>query len=248
MACKKCQQTGHNTRSCKQKESLVSAPKEETKTDVKVEPPVKLEMTTNLNWYVIPEINKETYLRLVKPLYDIIEGKKLSKSEPDQFAQHGWILFHNMKRDEWEHEHKKIQIERAWTMAWGDFHQNFMGSFPGWINYKKGHPTGCDIGKEDGTCVVEVKNNTNTMNSSSKESVLKKLKKQHGLGKRSLLVVINGDIKKSVKDGIETISGRQFYEELSGKPTFIDDILSTTNETFKRYKTFEALKTALESV
>jgi hypothetical protein len=222
----------------------VSAPK----TDVKVNPVVNVGMSIFPSWYKIREINKETYLRLVKPLYDIIEGKKLSKSEPDLFAQQGWMLFHNMKKEEWEHQHKKIQIERAWTMTWGTFHQNLMGSFPGWINYKKGHSTGCDIGNEDNNCVGEVKNNTNTMNSSSKESVLKKLKKQKDLGKRALLVVINGDIKKTVKDGIETISGRQFYEELSGRPTFIDDILSTTNESFRQYKTFDALKTALEIV
>lgn len=129
----------------------------------------------------------------------------------------------------------------------GDFHQALMGIFPGWINYKRGHATGCDIGKEDNTCVVEIKNNTNTMNSSSKESNLKKLKKQKELGKRAVLVIINGDIKPSVKDGVETISGRQFYEELSGRVTFMDDLLSTTNETFTRYKTFESLKLALES-
>lgn len=203
--------------------------------------------TAHLSWYKIPEIDKTTYLSLIKPLYDILEGKKASKSEPDPFAQQGWMLFHNMNIEEWEHENKKIQIKRAWTMSWGDFHQALMGIFPGWINYKRGHATGCDIGKEDNTCVVEIKNNTNTMNSSSKESNLKKLKKQKELGKRAVLVIINGDIKPSVKDGVETISGRQFYEELSGRVTFMDDLLSTTNETFTRYKTFESLKLALES-
>jgi formylmethanofuran dehydrogenase subunit A len=122
-----------------------------------------------------------------------------------------------------------------------------MGTFPGWENYKKGHITGCDIGKKDDTCVAEIKNNTNTMNSSSKESVLKKLKKQKDLGKRALLVVINGDTQYSVKDGIETISGRQFYGEISGRLTFMDDMLSTVTETFKQYNTFEALKLALEN-
>lgn len=44
MACSKCQQEGHDKRSCKQKESLVSAPKIDAENDVKVEPPVKIEM------------------------------------------------------------------------------------------------------------------------------------------------------------------------------------------------------------
>jgi hypothetical protein len=37
MVCSICKQTGHNTRTCKQKVSLVSAPKIEAETDVKVE-------------------------------------------------------------------------------------------------------------------------------------------------------------------------------------------------------------------
>lgn len=246
MKCSICKQEGHNKRSCKKIITPVSALKIEAETDVKVTPQVNVEMDVVLPlWYKIHEINKETYLRLIKPLYDIIEGNKVSKSEPDLFAQQGWMSFHNMTKEEWDDKNKKNQIERAWTMAWGNFHQSLMGSFPDWRNYKTGHETGCDIGRDDNTCVAEIKNNTNTMNSSSKESVLKKLKKQRDLGKRALLVVINGDIKKSVIDGIEQISGRQFYEELSIRPTFRDDLLETTNETFKLYRTFEALKAAL---
>jgi hypothetical protein len=220
--------------------TLVSVPKIETETDVKVE------MISFPSWYMIPEINKNNFLSLIKPLYDIIEGKKVSKSEPDPFAEQAWMSYHSMTSETWMIEHKKIQIERAWTMAWGTFHQNCIGCFPDWETYKKGHLTGCDIGKKNGTCVGEVKNNINTMNSSSRESVLKKLKKQHELGKRAILIVINGDIKQSVKDGIETISGRQLYEEISGRRSFMDDILKTTNNAFSSYKTYEALKLALE--
>ena len=44
MKCSICKQEGHNKRSCKTMTTPVSAPKIETKTDVKVEPPVKVEM------------------------------------------------------------------------------------------------------------------------------------------------------------------------------------------------------------
>lgn len=245
MKCSICKQEGHNKRSCKTMTTPVSAPKIEAETDVKVKALVKVEMTTVPNWYTIQEIDTKTFVSLVEPLYDILEGKKLSKSEPDPFAQQVWVSYNGLTEEQWSTEHKKIQIERAWTMAWGDFHQNLMGSFPGWDNYKKGHVTGCDIGKKDDSCVGEVKNNTNTMNSSSKESVMKKLKKQYDLGKRALLVVINGDTKHFTKDGIETISGRQFYEELSGRATFLDDLLTTLNQAFAQFKTFNALKNAL---
>jgi hypothetical protein len=200
------------------------------------------------NWYKILEIHPDTYLNLMKPLYDILEGKKISKSEPDPFSKQGWISFNKTTEEEWEESHKKIQIARAFSMTWGDFHQNLMGTFPGWIDYKKGHDTGCDIGKEDNTCVAEIKNNVNTMNSSSKESVLRKLKKQKDLGKRALLIIINGDIAPSIKDGIEMISGKQFYEELSGRSTFMEDLLFTTTKTFERCNTLDSLKSALKNV
>ena len=44
-------------------------------------------------WYKILEIHTDTYLNLMKPLYDILEGKKVSKSEPDPFSKQGWISF-----------------------------------------------------------------------------------------------------------------------------------------------------------
>uniref|UniRef100_A0A6C0DZQ4 Restriction endonuclease n=1 Tax=viral metagenome TaxID=1070528 RepID=A0A6C0DZQ4_9ZZZZ len=200
----------------------------------------------DISWYKIPEIKIKVFITLIKPLYDIIEGKKIQKSEPDIFAQELWMALYNMTNEEWEKEHKKIQIERVWTMALGIFHQNIMGSFDNWENYKKGHKSGCDIGKIDGSCIAEIKNNINTMNSSSKESVLKKLKKQKELNKRTLLVIVNGDIKNYVKDGIEFISGRMFYNELSGRSNFMDDLLLTLTECFIHYKTYNALTDSLK--
>jgi len=44
MVCSICKQTGHNTRTCKQKVSLVLEPKNGTKTDVNVIPRVKVDM------------------------------------------------------------------------------------------------------------------------------------------------------------------------------------------------------------
>jgi hypothetical protein len=252
MKCSVCKKEGHNKRSCKMTTSFSAQ-----KTDLKLINEIKLEeiesmmatmsLEIELPWYKIPEISKELFISLIKQLYDIIEGKKIQKSEPDQFAQELWMSFNNLTKEEWEYEHKKIQIQRAWTMAIGNFHQNLMGSFPGWENYKKGHKSGCDIGKIDNSCIGEIKNNVNTMNSSSKESVIRKLKKQKDLGKRALIIIINNffDTNKSCEYGIEWISGKKFYEELSGRSTFMEDLLSTLNECFKQFKTFTSLKIAI---
>lgn len=200
------------------------------------------------SWYKIPEVTPTNFLAAIKPLYDHLEGKKTSKSEPDPFAQQSFMNYNNQSQEEWEKQHKQIQMFRAYTMEWGNFHQNLMGSFPGWQNLKTGDVSKCDICTADKSCVGEIKNNINTMNSSSKESVLAKLKKQKALGKRAILVEVNGDRKTSTLDGIEFISGRTFYEELSGRPEFMDDLLATTNMCFKQFKTFDQLKQCLGSV
>lgn len=201
-----------------------------------------------MDWYKIPEINYEMFLSLSKPLYEILEGKKSPKSEPDVFAKECLKSFKDQSEDDWKKYHRSIQIERTWTMEWGKFHQNLMGSFPGWNNYKQGHETGCDIGKEDGTCVAEIKNNTNTMNSDSLKSVQRKLNKQKELGKRVILIVVNGDIRHRNIDGIEWMSGRQFYEEVTGRASFWSDLLYTATYCFKTFKTFDELKYHLRTV
>jgi hypothetical protein len=197
------------------------------------------------SWYRVPEIPTELLAELLKSMYDILEGKKRSKSEADPFANDTWRDYHNMTNDEFEHERKQIQTHRAWTMLYGEFHQTLLGSFPGWTSYGKGHSSGCDIGTLDGTCIGEVKNNTNTMNSSSKDSVLRKLKIQNALGKRTLLIIVNGDTKHNTQDGIEWISGREFYAEISGRSEFMDDLHWTLRECFKQFKSHTSLKMAL---
>jgi hypothetical protein len=83
------------------------------------------------------------------------------------------------------------------------------------------------------------------MNSSSKESVVKKLQKQVAAGKRALLIVVNGDIPHRTIDGVEWISGRDFYAEVTGRREFMADLLGTLMYCFTAFKTYEELATAL---
>jgi hypothetical protein len=198
------------------------------------------------SWYRIPEISTKTFLLLISPLYDITEGRKTSVSEPDRFAKDSWMAIFNKSEEEWYTMNKEVQKVRAWTMAWGHFHQNLMGSFSEWENYKTGHETKCDIGTKDRSCVVEIKNNTNTMNADSKRSVILKLKKQKDLGKRVVLVTINGSVPSGIPDYIENIDGKTFYEDLSGRSNFMDDLHTTITDCFKQFKTNRELKIALE--
>jgi hypothetical protein len=206
----------------------------------------RMSYATKHDWYKVPEISLEQFLLHVKPLYDILEGKKPSKSEPDPFAHDCYLAYYGQSQEQWEEDQKRWQAARAWSMAIGTFHQNIMGSCNGWVNYGKGHTTGCDIGKNDSTCVAEVKNNINTMNSDSRKSVLQKLNKQKDLGKRAMLVIVNaGDMHYHDITGIEWISGRKFYQEITGRKNFIDDLLSTLSECLAKFKTFDELSTHL---
>jgi len=195
--------------------------------------------------YKIPEIATSDFLTHIRPLYDLLEGKKTSKSEEDPFAKRAWMSYYGKSEADWVAENRMIQIRKVLTMELGNFHQNMMGSLPGWVNYKIGHASGCDIGRADDTIIAEIKNNTNTMNSSSKESVVKKLQKQVAAGKRALLIVVNGDISHRTIDGVEWISGRDFYAEATGRPEFIDDLLTTLLHCFTTYKTYAELAKAL---
>ena len=196
-------------------------------------------------FYKIPEIPCDAFLTEIKRMYSVLEEKSKSTSEYNLFAQTIQESYYGQTTEEWSRLQEMIQRERAFRMALGEFHQNMMGSFPGWMNYKRGHSTGCDIGTVDETCVVEIKNNENTMNSSSKESVFNKLRKQKEQGKRAILVIVNRVAKKEEKNGIEIIGGREFYEELSGRSDFMDDLLSTMKSVFTHYKMYDALRESL---
>ena len=200
--------------------------------------------TLTMSWYRIPQVPLEKVVELLKKQYDILEGKHKSSTKVDKFARDTYIAFHNITKEEYDRLHTIPQQIRAFSMVWGDFHQQLIGCISTWETLKKGHATGCDNISKDGKCIAEVKNNTNTMNSSSQKSVIEKLQIQHKLGKRALLVVMNGDIPSKIGDGVEWINGKDFYAEISGSPTFFDDLHSTVVHIFKHYKTYAELKNA----
>ena len=191
------------------------------------------------DWYKIPDVSRNTFIANMKPFYDINEGKKPSISKTDPFAIECWKALQNLNltNEQFLIEQEMIQTKRAWTMAWGNFHQALMGSFKGWENLKQGHESKCDIRRTDNKCYGEIKNHVNTMNSGGKESVSRKLKKHVKLGRRALLVIVNGTRNITDENGIEWITGRNFYQELSGRSTFFDDLLTTTVGCFSRFKT-----------
>ena len=81
-------------------------------------------------------------------------------------------------------KHNKLIIlkEKQLQMNIGKIWQEIIGNYDGFINLKSHHNTGLDIISYEKKIIIELKNRTNTDNSSSKKTNLEKLanfKKQH---------------------------------------------------------------------
>jgi len=200
------------------------------------------------SWYTIPEIAFNPFLELLQPIYKRMDVTTESKSEEDPLFRMVFQASQGMSDEDYDKFLKQMQMTKRLQMAMGDFHQHLMGLFDGWDDYKQGHETKCDIGKKDGTVVCEVKNNINTMNSDSLRSVNQKLNKQKELGKEARVIIVNGNIPRKEKEGIIWMSGKDFYEEQSGRDTFMQSLQTTMQHIFSTYSTFDTLLTSLETV
>lgn len=197
-------------------------------------------------WYKLPEIPFESYVRCLRPLYQVLEKRNKSKSQPDVFLKTILASHSGMTTEQWSAAELQRLYEKALSMKMGDFHEELMGKFPGYETLPLGHPTGTDVRKTDDTEFIEVKNRDNTMNSGSAETVIRSLTKLADEGKKSILVLVNSAKKTlprfKAPRTVEVVSGRQIYAYLSGRDTFYDDLLETLNQTFRRYPTYASLE------
>lgn len=111
--------------------------------------------------------------------------------------------------------------------ACGNFWQKRFGEFPGWEDLKTGHESGCDLKNEELGVIMELKNKYNTMNSTSMNATIQKLKRQEGY-KRRVIGIINGrghDIR-IVGDGmVEIIQGKELFRLVTGNPEYMNVVL-----------------------
>ena len=196
-------------------------------------------------WYLIPEIPFAAYAKCLKPIYEVLEHKNTSKTNPDIFLKTILAAHSGMTVEQWDALEKARLHQKALEMKMGDFHEELLGKFPGYETLPVGHETGTDVRKTDNSGFLEVKNRDNTMNSGSADSVVRKLTALIDQGKSATLVLVNSAKKKlprfKAPAAVRVINGRQAYTELSGRATFYDDLLKTIDETFKRYPTYVSL-------
>jgi len=93
--------------------------------------------------------------------------------------------------------------EKQRQMKVGEIWQEVLGSYNGFINLKIGHETGLDILSHTKKIAIELKNRTNTDNSSSKKSNLYKLANFKKKNPEYVCVYanINADTEKKTLDG-----------------------------------------------
>ena len=93
-------------------------------------------------------------------------------------------------------KHRQMKIGEIW--------QEIIGSYPEFINLKIGHITGLDLLSESRKIIIELKNRTNTDNSSSKKTNLDKLAKfkKENPDYKCIYANINANTKDKTLKGI----------------------------------------------
>jgi hypothetical protein len=187
-----------------------------------------------MDFYKIPEIRFVHYVECLEDIYDAKNTKlPIQDDEIDRFLRASLPFDQDAKR------------QKLLTMKWGYFHQNLAGKFRGYHTLKNGHTSGLDVIKDDGTEFWEWKNKFNTMNSASAKTTELKLLKKIEEGVSAFLVQVNcpnGKVNRhAMPNTIHVLNGKQGYAHISGRDTFFEDLLTTVEETFRRFKTFEEI-------
>lgn len=127
MKCSICKQEGHNKRSCKKMTTPVSAPKIEAKTDVKVEPVVKVEMSvidkvcefiaTNTDKRIVLLRKREVIMWLFGDLSFLPPIEKKNKTSDEAKYK---VLEDKWGQDMLKTRRPDLKLDKQWTNKFGE--------------------------------------------------------------------------------------------------------------------------------
>jgi len=207
---------------------------------------------SNPDWYLIPEIEFSKFIKILGDIYIVLEEKnKLTAVVNDPFLKAILECHGNLNEEQWNEMERLRRFQKALEGKVGYLHQGLAGSFKGWRTIESVEGNGLDIVNNEHTEIMEWKNKCNTMNSGSAATVIKKLKTQVSEGKKAFLVMVNcGSItpRFGAPPEIIVMNGQEAYEHLSGRASFFNDLLVTISYVFKKYKTYEELRSILEEM
>ena len=155
--------------------------------------------------------------------------EKLYDNVVDPFSALFDALSQAITLSEWIKQEKSRQIQKTLQNAIGEFHQNILGSIPGWLNLKTGSVL--DLSNKKRKIIAEVKNKYNTTKGNHKIAIYDDFKKlldtdYKGFvayyveiipkGKKSYnLPFVPSDNRKSKRrsknENIRVIDGKSFY-------------------------------------
>jgi hypothetical protein len=94
---------------------------------------------------------------------------KLYSNVIDPFSAVFDALGQGISLDEWMKQEKSRQMQKTLQNALGDFHQDIIGSIPGWENFPRGKVI--DVINKEKRIIAEIKNKYNTTKGSDKKTI-----------------------------------------------------------------------------
>lgn len=94
---------------------------------------------------------------------------KLNSNVIDPFSAVFDALSQNISLEKWMKQEKSRQIQKTLQNALGDFHQDIIGSIPGWESLPRGRVI--DVVSKENRIIAEIKNKHNTTKGSDRKTI-----------------------------------------------------------------------------
>lgn len=193
------------------------------------------------------------YESKIKPIY----ASEVTIKNVDKIKKKIDMISYNITEDEWEIIEKRRIRDKQINNKIGELHEHILGNLKKWEKCKNGNDDisdlPVDICNNDRSIFIELKNNFNTMNASSKKGVISNLlevKKKYPDAKVVIGIVNGKDYQKIIKQNktdenntnneIWEYSGKRLYELVYGSDSYYDDVMTILDEINKKVNVSES--------
>lgn len=180
-------------------------------------------------------------LQVAQSAFDHAEDELYSNTI-DPFSAVFDVLRQGITLKAWLQQEKSRQIQKTMQNALGIFHQNLIGSIPGWVSLPVGHLI--DVINKEKSIIAEIKNKYNTTKGSDKKSIYDNLAsalKVEYKGYTGYYVEIIPSTlepydepftpsdnvtkrRRRLNEAIRVIDGKSFYALAAGRPNALKEI------------------------
>lgn len=170
------------------------------------------------------------------------DEEEMHKNVLDPFSATFDAVRQGITLDQWLEQEKSRQAQKTLQNFIGEFHQNVLGTVPGWENMSIGGSI--DIRNIEKKVIAEIKNKHNTMNSSSALAIYDKLSRHldyndiyHGYTSYCVGIIPKTPASLDIpfhpsergthrprRENIRIIDGKSFYKLATGDPDALDKL------------------------